>query len=62
MKKECKHEWHEINPFQKICCNCNQIANSEKIKLYTQKNLKHYTQCKDLERPTGPIILNELTS
>lgn len=26
MSKECKHEFHEINPFQRICCNCNAVA------------------------------------
>lgn len=32
MNQECKHEWHAINPFQKICCVCNKIANDERLK------------------------------
>ncbi len=50
MKKECKHEWHEINPFQKICCNCNKVANSEHLKSFSQK---------DLERPIDSIIIDD---
>lgn len=30
----CKHEWHAINPFQRICCICNKVSNSEKLKFY----------------------------
>lgn len=32
MSKECKHEWHAINPFQRICCVCNEIASDERLK------------------------------
>ena len=40
MSKECKHEWHAINPFQRICCVCNAVTNVVALKKVSQKEFK----------------------
>lgn len=37
MNKECLHEWHDINPFQRICCLCNQVGNVAELKKVSQR-------------------------
>ena len=45
MTQECKHEWHAINPFQRICCNCNAVTNVAAMKSYSQKEFQEmYSQ------------------
>jgi hypothetical protein len=47
--KECKHEWHAINPFQRICCNCNAVTNVVALKIFSQKESQEmYTQNPEL--------------
>lgn len=59
MDKECSHEWHAINPFQKICCNCNKVANVVHLKIMSEKEFaEQYTQNPEC----GPIIFNDAQS
>ena len=45
MDKECKHEFHAINPFQRICCNCNKVVNVAHLKVMSEKEFaEQYTQ------------------
>jgi hypothetical protein len=45
MDKECSHEFHAINPFQRICCNCNKVVNVAHLKVMSQKEFaEQYTQ------------------
>jgi hypothetical protein len=54
---ECKHEWHKINPFQSICCNCNAVVNVAQLKTMSQKEFaEQYTQNPEC----GPIIFDDL--
>lgn len=56
MNKECKHEWHAINPFQRICCNCNKVVNVANLKIMSEKEFaEQYTQNPEC----GPIIFDD---
>ena len=56
MNKECLREWHDINPFQRICCLCNQVENSVELKKVSQREFREmYAKDPDKE---GPIIFN----
>lgn len=56
MSKECNHEWHAINPFQRICCICNQVANVAHLKPYFQKEFEElYSQNPEC----SPIIFDD---
>ena len=57
MTQECKHEWHAINPFQMICCNCNKVTQVLHMKKMSQNEFKMlYPDC---DREVGPIIFND---
>lgn len=54
MSKECRHEYHAINPFQRICCICNDVVNVVHLKNYSQKEFQEmYSQNPE---PTDPIV------
>jgi len=56
MTKECKHEFHAINPFQRICCNCNKVVNVAHLKVMSEKEFtEQYTQ----NPKCGPIIFDD---
>lgn len=56
MDKECKHEWHAINPFQMICCVCNKVSNVAHLKVMSQKEFEEqYSQNPEC----GPIIFDD---
>lgn len=57
MSTDCKHEWHTINPFQRICCNCNEITNVVHLKKVSQKEFGDiYAQNQE---PCVPIIFED---
>ena len=54
MNKECHHEWHDINPFQQICCNCNAVTTLAKMERCVKKEfLKLYP---NIEEEIGEIF------
>lgn len=57
MSKECKHEWHAINPFQMICWNCNKVTQVLHMQKVSQKEFKMMHP--DCDREVGPIIFND---
>lgn len=56
MNKDCKHEWHPINPFQKICCNCNLVLNVVQMKNCSQKEFAELYP--NLQREVGEIVFD----